>query len=576
MRDRPHGHNQRQWTFAAATLAAVLLDLLLYPYTFGQGNHAIQIPMVHQWHDASLYPGDPFMATSNGYVTFFWPAIAWLTEWLPLQPTFFAGHVVTLVARYAALLALTGWMFPRERWAPYTAVWLYLWWQPTIGGESLHWSYWAHTPFATALGLWAIVLVLRERVAWGFALAGLVANIHLLQAVYLLWMFVVGLFLEYRRLNRTMIAGIGLWFLLAAPVLFVLVRSSGLGAPADLGTLLRTFFPVHYFASSFPIRQWVAVAAILTLFAAASAGTRDQPAARRTAHLALATLAFLVLGLLSEIAPVGALLKLHVFRASAYFISLALCLAAGWIIQQSRNRIPARYRPFILWTGLLTVALIPVQPHLSASGVWSVTAVAIIAGGVILAFKGPQRFQRHAAIAAAASLVMLLVGLHGARMRDQRSDFDAAQDWFQVQQWAEAHTPRDARFLTPPYLTGFRVFARRPVVAEWLDGAAIMWDREYARYWRQWLHELDGRFDAASWHDRSEQEITSLARRYGATYIVMPREYQATHPWSGDVIYRNRAYFVAATNSTTNSRSERAIDRLVARNRRLVLRCGNR
>jgi hypothetical protein len=91
--------------------------------------------------------------------------------------------------------------------------------------------------------------------------------------------------------------------------------------------------------------------------------------------------------------------------------------------------------------------------------------------------------------------------------------------WRRVQVWARENTPRDAVFLTPPEQTGFRVFSERTIVGEWKDGTQQYFDEGFAREWDARMGELDPqRFPGLP-----SPRILELARRYGASYVVLPR-----------------------------------------------------
>jgi hypothetical protein len=92
-------------------------------------------------------------------------------------------------------------------------------------------------------------------------------------------------------------------------------------------------------------------------------------------------------------------------------------------------------------------------------------------------------------------------------------------DWREVQDWAAANTPVAARFMTPPEYAGFRVYSHRSTIVEHKDGAAMLWVPEFGPGWWQRLGAVD---DAIT--SRDAAELRAVAERYGAEWIIVPRE----------------------------------------------------
>ena len=59
-----------------SVLAASALAFLLYGYSLGHHNHAIQLPLVRARQDPALFPGDAFVETLDGYTSALWVVVA--------------------------------------------------------------------------------------------------------------------------------------------------------------------------------------------------------------------------------------------------------------------------------------------------------------------------------------------------------------------------------------------------------------------------------------------------------------------------------------------------------------------
>jgi hypothetical protein len=90
--------------------------------------------------------------------------------------------------------------------------------------------------------------------------------------------------------------------------------------------------------------------------------------------------------------------------------------------------------------------------------------------------------------------------------------------WREIQDWAARSTPPSARFLTPPAIPGFRVYARRGTVVERKDGAAMLWTPSFGPAWKERLGRVEAALAA-----RDTTPLWAVARRYGADYVVVDR-----------------------------------------------------
>ena len=100
-------------------------------------------------------------------------------------------------------------------------------------------------------------------------------------------------------------------------------------------------------------------------------------------------------------------------------------------------------------------------------------------------------------------------------------------------------TPRDAVFLTPPYLAGFQLVAQRAEVVNWK--CMPMVEQEQIE-WKHRLDDLAGAQDlrcsgwpwcasalAGGYGKLKEADFLRLARKYGAQYVVTAKEDQHLH-----------------------------------------------
>jgi hypothetical protein len=95
------------------------------------------------------------------------------------------------------------------------------------------------------------------------------------------------------------------------------------------------------------------------------------------------------------------------------------------------------------------------------------------------------------------------------------------QDWQAVCDWVEQETPADALFLTPREQQTFKWYAGRPEIATRKD---VPQDARGLMKWKQRLEDIYPRDTDHNLHDLaafSDAELLDLARKYGASYIVV-------------------------------------------------------
>ena len=127
------------------------------------------------------------------------------------------------------------------------------------------------------------------------------------------------------------------------------------------------------------------------------------------------------------------------------------------------------------------------------------------------------------------------------------------ESWRDVQLWAKRNTPRDALFITPPYREGFRIFSERGIVGDWKDGTQQYFDIEYSYEWWRRMRDLGG--GGRGYDSLSEERYIDLARKYGASYLVVPKgrrlDLEKVYENGGYAVYRlpisitkrHRSYF---------------------------------
>jgi hypothetical protein len=554
----------------------VLLALLAHGYSWelGAENQPLQIPLIERLKDPSLFPGDPLVDALTQQKSLFYPVIAWLSRWFEVELQFFVLHLLTTGAAAMAMAAVTR-VLTGSRSAALIAAFVLLISpivRPTLLGRDTTVATWV-TPTTVSFPLLLVALrfLLAGRAGIAGALAGLAANLNLVMAGLFMIVALPVAVGETRGVRNG--ARLGLGFALAGlPALAELPEGSMLwGRGLDFVSLLRRYYPYHFFLGVQPppvfLRAAILLAAAVACFPSLPAGAAKSRAVRMAIAVGVAIAAG---SLFADVLPIAPIIQLHLLRADRWFWVLLFAAAGAAIAGASAG--PGRWPfagglalaaglargayPLIAW-GALVLLLIPraslAKPGdgrlsdgrprlwllllpLAAAGIaverlWDpgYRASAVLLAALVLMALIPARLgmsalrPRHARPWVLGTVIAIAIlelsranGTLGARgLALARPVFDP--DWREVQEWAAQATPLTAKFLTPPQVPGFRVYARRGTVVEWKDGAAMLWEPTFGAGW--WERQAETSEAIAS---RDIDRLRTTARRYGAGWIVVP------------------------------------------------------
>ena len=384
----------------------------------------------------------------------------------------------------------------------------------------------------------------------------------------------------------------------------------------------------------FPSEWWKAgdsqVPAFAALFAGAILAWSFHPPLRRRIA-AVWLIGLLGLGsfgaVVAQLYPIPILLRAQLVRSSVYLVALLLAVVAGgldaafrtarWLWRRRARTValvlaaaggaigavlalppllPARAVLLVavaaaLWAGgrlspiaaatmglawlvhVLGVTRLGLPWIIGSTGGWSQVAgdgseaLRLLTSGLGLLLLGAlTRVGRRRA----AMLCGILLTLYLAPEAYRRAPEGATADWIAIQRFTAAHTPPDARILTPTVPGGFRIHSRRAVVAEWRDGTQQFFDPAFAaRWWRRIERIRRPRHgqSVTDLADLPEEEMLRIAADERADFIILP----ASRDTQLELIGRNRSWALyralARTEALPLSHQETEPDAWAAQNR---------
>jgi hypothetical protein len=118
-------------------------------------------------------------------------------------------------------------------------------------------------------------------------------------------------------------------------------------------------------------------------------------------------------------------------------------------------------------------------------------------------------------------------------------DHEPPDEWYAFCQQIKRSTPREAVFITPPFLEGFQLYAERAQVA---DFKCFPFGETEMQEWKRRMNDLSGHSDlrcagfvecasllAYGYSRLREADFLHLARKYGAEYVVTAQRDQHLH-----------------------------------------------
>ncbi len=534
---------------------------LVRGYLFGvmDDAHSIQIPFLKATLDPSLYPNDPMVATRLGYPAFYFDLLALLARTIDLQPLFLGLHILTLAGFLLGLAVLTRSLVQdAQPIRPVVVVLLLtLATLPVLGGDDLFLRSTLARHSAMVVALWVLVLGVRGNQMAAYALAGLLVNLHALTGGYVLAMLIAADLTSLPRQRWRELALLTvLALILASPALVWILRTSE-AVTAEWIALLRMRSAPHSFPFSWSPLDYVMFGLWLLLAGLGWWPQRRTVMGRWLAGAAVAVVILSVVGVIfSEVLPLGPVLRAQLLRSTRLLTLLALPLVAGWLLTQWDRGGLARLGGLLIGAGLL----LP-DPRLWSAAViaglllvlpagWSPLARASQSIGQQADNRLPAPFKRArtaftgwpgmirwtAALLLAVGALALL-----ANLTRTQPDAEAVAAWVDVQQWARDNTARDAVFLTPAYLYGFRIESERPIVGEWKDGTQQYFSVPYASEWWNRMRDLKTETARATgYNDLTQNEVLTMRDKYGARYAVFLADKVLELP----VAYRNQMFVV--------------------------------
>ena len=349
---------------AFCILSAMIVAFAVQGFEHGRVNNfrdqSIQLPLIYSYADDTLYTGDFLMEARDSYVTWFYPAVGFMSRYVPLQPLMFTLYLLATIITVGAVYSLAETVFPRRNVGLFAVI-LWMAYFPNPGGDFVHSPFVTHSTFAIALALWAIVLILRNKWNTAAILLGLIANINAMTAFFVVFMWTFAIVINPRQWS---------WHLLRLPILMAIAASPILIWRFSLPlaeTSLDRFVDIietrlwyAVFPFSISVELWIGFFALAAIWIYSFRYGKSSPLHPQVLRL-VSGIVFLAFAatIFSELIPVEFIIELQLIR-STWLINLFIMLYLANMIREllSENKTRATWLAFGLIAALATPRLI--------------------------------------------------------------------------------------------------------------------------------------------------------------------------------------------------------------------------
>ena len=534
-------------------LGLAILTVAINGYHFGTFDQVFHITFLKKFLDPGLYPGDPFLDLRWYHFSFFWFPFIPLLKAGWLEVSMFIIHILTVYGTFWMFWELSNTLFDNTTTNLLVVLALIF---PHIGFpgfQIIEFSLLNRT-FVLPFLLGSINLYLKDKKVMAFGLLGLMFNLHVIYAGFVLCMFLLNELLTFKWkawwkpfIRLLAFAALGLpvliWRAQTGNGIDLTLRPEMLDLAAR-GLLFTVYFPF----ALIPHVIGNLVAGIGTVLAFIL-GYRKSPASPKHRTMRNFTFAIGVLvgvGLVAAyLLPVTILLQMQLLRAGVFLLYFCILYFAHFLVQQYKDGALSR-SGFIL----LALSFILLISPLAAILIW-----------YLLRAIRKTRFNPAWLIPVVVLFegVTLFISLQTNLLSPGFHIYGPDSDWRDVQEWAKANTPVDTKFITPPqlfwhYTPDWRVFSERASVATAPEMMEIPFDPNYENGFRARfeavapgaIDRFDGNYmktleiTGDAYYTNSAEDFTEVGCQFATDYLVV----EADHPYDLILVYENEGFLV--------------------------------
>jgi len=504
-----NGLSAGRWRLAAFEIAWIFLIFFLFagslPPDVGESHYLVKAK--HYWQP-SWCAGDLFLESRDAHAVFYW-TLGWLTRLYSLTTTAWIGRVVTWL--------LLAWSWQRLSWAvaprplvSLLSVGLMLAFlkHGNLAGEWIVGGVEAKG-FAYVLVFLALEAMVRERWRAALVVAGAAGAFHVLVggwtavAIGFAWL----ISRKQRPALKVVAPAAVLGLVLALPGLIPAVMLNA-GVPKDVTREAARIYVFerlnhHLVYSMFSAGSVARFQALVVAWAVVAWLLRRESPVSRMQRVVAGAVAIAICGVVID--------QAFVLRANWLDESpLDYQTDAAGLLRYYWFRMSDSLVPVGLALGIVAGIAKLEESRTAVAACLNVAAIMLAVANLAEAYYG----RAHEPVPPA---------ILQSRPAMEGNTREWYRDWMHVCEWINEKAPAEAIFLTPREQQTFKWYAGRAEVVTWKD---VPQDARGLIEWKKRMDEIYPRETVHHEHDLAafkDSELIDLARKYGATYIVIDR-----------------------------------------------------
>jgi len=514
-------------------LVLVIISLLNSGIGIGIRTHSLQIPDVLRLLDPQLYSRGYFGLALDRYDSVFWRIIAFGTKYWSLTGSLITAQIISRVVLLSGFYCMGFSIYRNRTIARISAILVAfglqsIWFTKVAYADSLP----THSSLVLSIVPWAFLLFWQRHMIACAIVLGIISHLNLMYAVLLITVFFITIILNWKRYeSRSLLLAFVIWFIISLPVLLWALKAPPPNIPLDkylakiAGQFSYHFSPLKTNPTVWKSLSGFWLVVILCLYNAKNTSLKPQIFATT-----LAIVCTWMIGAFLSIVPIMSLRKLILFqwcRTNSFLVAITVPLLAytAFNILSDRRRI----FPAILQIGILIAGWYWGHGYQAAIIVMMIVSLGFYKRFAVSKPDSSNNTIQYKVMRFGVTLLFLLVlalNLWVFAQNVSRRGFKIQRlerDLIEVQYWARDNSNKDALFLIPPRMRGFRVYSQRSVYFGSSDRSVIIYSPDFTK---EVLHRtkrlieigfgMPG-FDKVSWSG-----VKKLCRDEQIDYIVLP------------------------------------------------------
>lgn len=534
-------------------LAVAILASFINGYHFGTFDQVFHITFLKKFINPNLYPSDPFLTLRWYHFSYFWfPFIPLLKAGI-LEVSMFVTHVITVYGTVWMFWSLSDFLFEDSRSNLLISLALLFPHLGFPGFQIIEFSLLNRT-FTLPFLLGSILLYLQGRKGWAFLLLGLMFNLHVIYAIFVLCMFLLNEAITFDEKSWWKpLTYLGLFTLAGLPVLIwrmqtgtgidLTLRPEMLELAAD-GLLYSVYYPIG--TSSVVIGNFLFGIGTLWGFILGYKHSSKSTKHETMRNFVVAIGILLLIGTItSYLLPITILVQMQILRAGVFLLYFGMLYLSYFLCQKQNDAQLPKGSFVVLFTGfiILITPLLTILLWGFINKVRKIKLSPLWLGSLVIAIQVFAAF-----IALQSNLWAPGFFINGPE-----------SSWREVQEWAKANTSVNAMFITPPHLFGhytpdWRVFSERSSVATIPEMMEIPFDPDFAVSFQNRfaaiapgaIESFNGNYirslEIAEWafYSNSASDFKRITCEFSADFLVT----EQGHPYPFDLVHENNGFLV--------------------------------